>query len=156
MTFTWLVLHTFGLVLWIGGSLAVLAGASAAPRVDPAGLQGLLRGLAPIHRWLVGPGLMLTTGSGLFLALGMYRIEGAAEGGLSGSGSWVLVMILAGLAAALVGIVSVLPNAGRLGRMAAAEDDGRAARALLARLTRSTWISAALAVAAWVGGMLGR
>lgn len=156
MTFIWVVLHTFGLVLWIGGSLAVLVAAGAAPRLDAAGLQGLVRGLAPVHRWLVGPGLMLTTGSGLFLALGMYRIEGAAEGGLTGSGTWVLVMILAGLAAALVGIVSVLPDAGRLGRLAPLEDDGRTARALLARLTRSTWITVALALAAWVGGMLGR
>lgn len=156
MTIVWVVLHSFGMVLWIGGSLAAVAAAGAASRLEPAALLGLVRGLAPVYRWLVGPGLSLTTASGLLLALGMYRIEGAAEGGLTGSGVWVLVMILAGLAAALVGIVSVLPDAGRLNRLDPAEDDGRIAHALLAKLVRSTWLSALLALAAWLGGMLGR
>ena len=156
MTFTWVLLHSLGLVLWIGGSLAALTAAAAAPRLDPAGLLGLARGLAPIYRWLVGPGLILTTASGFLLALAMYRIEGAAEGGLSGSGIGVLVMIAAGLAAALVGVVSVLPDAGRLNRLDPVGDEGRTARALLARLVRSTWISGGLALAAWLGGMAGR
>ncbi len=156
MTYVWVVLHSFGLVLWIGGALAALAAAAAAHRLAAPGLLGLVRGLAPIYRWTVGPGLMLTTASGLLLALGMYRIEGAAEGGVTGSGAWVLLMILAGLAAALVGIVAVLPDAGRLNRLDPAQDDGRMARALLAKLARSTWISVGLALAAWVGGMLGR
>jgi hypothetical protein len=156
VTFIWVVLHSLGLVLWIGGSLAALAAVGTTGRLDPGGLLGAVRAIAPVYRWLVGPGLMLTTASGLFLALGMYRIEGAAEGGLSGSGTAVLVMILAGLAAALVGIVSVLPDAGRLNRLDPLQDDGRVTRALLAKLARSTWISSGLALVAWVGGMLGR
>ncbi len=156
MTYVWVVLHSLGLVLWIAEALAALAAAGTAARLDATGLLGLIRGLAPVYRWVVGPGLILTTASGLLLALGMYRIEGAAEGGVTGSGAWVLLMILAGLAAALVGIVAVLPDAGRLNRLDPAQDDGRMTRALLEKLGRSSWISVGLALAAWVGGMLGR
>src|SRR5690606_30306272 len=71
VTIVWVVLHSFGMVLWIGGSLAAVAAAGAASRLEPAALLGLVRGLAPVYRWLVGPGLSLTTASGLLLALGM-------------------------------------------------------------------------------------
>ena len=155
MTAVWAFLHEVGFLLWIGGSLAAIVVLGGLSRLDPPGLDGVTRVLVALHRWLLGPGVLITTASGLFLAFGMYRIEGVAEGGLSASGTWVLVMIVSGLLAAVVAIMAVLPDASHLARLDPAVDEGRVQRALLQRLRRRTWLMTALALLAWLGGRLG-
>lgn len=154
MTAIWAFLHEVGFLLWIGGGLAAIVVLGALSRLDPAALGGVTRVILALQRWLLGPGVLITTASGLFLAFGMYRIEGVAEGGLSASGTWVLVMIASGLLAAIVAIVAVLPDASHLARLDPA-GDGQVQRALLRRLRRRTWIMTALAMLAWLGGRLG-
>jgi hypothetical protein len=155
MNAIWAFLHEVGFLLWLGGGLAAIVALGGLSRLDPAGLAGVTRVLVALHRWLLGPGVLITTASGLFLAFGMYRIEGVAEGGLSASGTWVLVMIVSGLLAAILAIVTVLPDASHLARLDPSTGDGQLQRALLHRLRRRTWLMTALALLAWLGGRLG-
>jgi branched-subunit amino acid ABC-type transport system permease component len=155
MTAIWAFLHEVGFLLWLGGGLAAIVSLGALSRLDPPGLGGVTRVIVALHRWLLGPGVLITTASGLFLAFGMYRIEGVAEGGLSTSGTWVLVMIVSGLLAAIIAIVAVLPDASHLARLDPSAGDAQIQRALLQRLRRRTWLMTALALLAWLGGRLG-
>ena len=155
MTVIWAFLHEVGFLLWLGGGLSAIVVLGALSRLDTAGLGGVTRVVLALHRWLLGPGVLITTASGLFLAFGMYRIEGVAEGGLSSSGTWVLVMIASGLLAAIIAIIAVLPDASHLARLDPSAGDAQLQRALLQRLRRRTWLMTALAALAWLGGRLG-
>ena len=154
MTVIWAFLHEVGFLLWLGGGFSAIVVLGALSRLDTAGLGGVTRVVLALHRWLLGPGVLITTASGLFLAFGMYRIEGVAEGGLSASGTWVLVMITSGLLAAIIAIIAVLPDASHLARLDPS-GDAQLQRALLQRLRRRTWLMTALAALAWLGGRLG-
>jgi len=156
MSQAWMLLHDLGAALWIGGAWAAIAALSVAPRATGDALAGLVRAVQALTRLVVGPGMILTTAAGLLLAFDLYRIEARELGGVAGSETWLFAMIGAGLAAALLTIVSVLPDTARLSRYDAAAEDGRAVRWAIGRLMPKLWIGAALATLALVGGVLGR
>ncbi len=147
----WLSLHLVGFTAWIGGHLAVLALGQGARREELSQAGVVARGQAGIYRWLVGPGAMATTVSGMILTLQLYGE--ATSVGLSRP---LMLMQGLGLLAALVALIVSVPLASRLARLEPVGPSAALFGQLRRRLSLADQVTLALAVIALVAGAVGR
>ena len=145
MTF-WHLAHILGFTLWLGGGLAgMLVGIRGRAEDRPA--QALIvRLLHGIHRVLMLPGIALTIASGFYLSVP------AAKAGMPSS--WLMVMQLAGVIAALLVLFVSLPALGRLTRISPVGDTAPLFDALRKRGARAGMIAGGLGLISLLAGVL--
>jgi len=146
MTGIWRLLHYLGMVMWIGGSLAVMVGGLARRRLDRSLWSAIVESQSNIYRIVVGPGAILTVVSGAIMTLRLYN---ALAGGV---GPWMGLMQGAGVLAGLVVLLLALPTSARLSRIDPAGPDAAVFDALRRRLALYSTLGGMLAMAALVGG----
>jgi hypothetical protein len=106
----WLFLHIFGFGLWLGGGVALIVNGLAADKEGRPALALIMRLQSGIARFIVAPGALLTTLSGLMLTFG--NIHAPTMGN-----PWMATMQGLGLLAALLTLSISVPAAARLARL---------------------------------------
>jgi hypothetical protein len=147
----WIFAHLLGFVLWLGGGLAAMTLGLALKRAPREQLGPGVRQLAMLYQKLLLPGSVLTVASGLVLTMIIFGSAGTTAV-MSRS---LMTMQGVGLAAALVTLLVLVPNAGRLVRLdpiGQAEPFDAARR----RQARMGMISGLLGLIALAAGAIGR
>ena len=144
----WLFVHGLGTILWLGGGLATMVAGVAAKRFPPDQRLVAYRLTSAVQRVLVCPGALAVLISGIVLGMRFVR-EGAFP-------AWLILMMGAGVPAAVLALGVALPTAAQLGRL---ELDARGelpARfvTLRLRLVRMASIAGGLGLIALVAGTL--
>ena len=135
----WLLVHFLGFTLWLGAGTATMVAGITAKSWPAAERLAAYRLTGAVQRILVGPGAVAVIVSGLVLSLPL--IKSAAV-----SGSLMLMMVL-GLAGAVVAVGLSVPTAARLGRLEL-DPRGELPEAFGALRKRQIWTAS-------VGGGLG-
>jgi hypothetical protein len=146
----WIFVHLLGFVIWLGGGLSSMFIGLATKQDSPENLRPILRALAVNARMLLLPGSLATLVSGLVLSLIMY----GSAGGL-GVSPYLMAMQALGLIGAIVTLVFLVPNAGRLAQVDPATHPVQFAQ-MRQKQSRLGMISGLFAMAALVAGALGR
>ena len=125
----WVFIHLLGMVMWLGGGLAVMFAGLASKQFARDQLGSAARLLAVIHTKVIGPGAALVVLSGLILTMQLMSALGAGAGGTISP--WIMSMQGAGLLGAVLVIVVSVPGSIRAARLdpvsqAAAFDAARA------------------------------
>ena len=144
----WLFVHVLGTILWLGGGLATMVAGVAAKRLPPDQRLVAYRLTSAVQRVLVGPGALAVLISGVVLGMRFVR-EGAIP-------AWLMLMMGAGIPAAVLALGVALPTATQLGAL---ELDSRGVLpdrfvALRLRLVRMASIAGGLGLIALVAGTL--
>lgn len=106
----WLFVHVLGIALWLGGGLATMVVGVAAKRFSPESRLATYRLTSAVQRLLIGPGVIGAVFSGVVLSAPFIIQKGAVPG-------WLMLMMAAGIPAALIALGVTLPTAVRLGRL---------------------------------------
>ncbi len=149
MRHLWIFAHLLGFVLWLGGALAVMTLGLSLKRAPRDQLAQGVRFLALMNQRLILPGSVLTVASGLVLTMMMF---GSAMGAVSHA---LMTMQGAGLVAALLTLLVLVPNSGRLTRLDPVAQ-AQQFDALRSRQATVGMISGFLGMLALVAGALGR
>ncbi len=107
----WLVLHLLGYAVWMGAGFASMVSGVRGRRESRAVQGAVTRLQAALHQRLIGPAAIITLLSGIFLTA---RVMGADAAPPS---SWLMVMQVAGLAAALLVVFVSWPTSNRLAKI---------------------------------------
>lgn len=145
MTF-WHLAHILGFTLWLGAGLAAMLVGIRGRAEDRPSQALIVRMLHGIHRILMLPGIGLTIASGFYLSVP------AAKAGQPSS--WLMVMQLAGVIAALLVIFVSLPALGRLKRLSPVGDTATLFDALRRRQARAGMIAGNLGLISLLAGVL--
>lgn len=111
-------LHLIGIALWLGGGVWALVLLVAARGEDPAPRGDHLVLTTRLYGWIVAPGAMLATASGLALTMMAASAGYGARLGSTPLAAMQAIGVLAGVLELFVG----LPTAHRLGRVTALSD----------------------------------
>ena len=151
MSGIWRFVHYLAFIAWIGGALSAMVTGVALKRIDRTLWGAVADAQAAIYRTLVGPGAIITVGSGLIITMQMYS-------GLSGgqAGSWLGVMQGAGVLGALVTLLGAMPASVKLSRLEPLGRDAAAFDALRKRLAITGSIGGTLALIALLAAALYR
>jgi hypothetical protein len=141
----WHLAHVAGFVLWLGGGLAGMLVGIKGRAEDRPTQAVIVRLLAGIHRVVMFPGIILTVISG-----GALSVRAANSGEPS---SWLMLMQLTGVIAALLVLFVSLPALGRLIRLSPTGDTAPRFDALRKRQAMSGMIAGILGLIALVGGV---
>lgn len=145
--------HFLGQALWIGGAMTAMIIAVGVRRESSEVRAVTFRLLYRVHALIVGPGALLTVGTGLLMTM-QYASNGMS-GALSSPGLWI--MQGAGLIAGLLVLFISVPTAARLGSLAVASDDGRlppAFERLRSRQATVSSVAGALALLSLFAGVV--
>ena len=105
----WLFVHVLGIALWLGGGLATMVGGVAAKQFSHESRIAAYRVTSAVHRILIGPGAVAVVLSGVALSMRLVK-AGTVPG-------WLVLMISAGVLAAVVVLGITVPTSARLGRL---------------------------------------
>ena len=145
----WIFAHLLGFVLWLGGGVAAMMLGLALRRASRDQLGQGARYLAVLYQRLMMPGSVLTVASGLILTMIIY---GSGMGAVSHP---LMTMQAAGLLGAMLTLLMLVPNAGRLTRLDPVTQ-AQQFDALRQRQARIGMLSGLLGLIALVTGALGR
>jgi uncharacterized protein YybS (DUF2232 family) len=109
----WLFLHLLGFTLWLGGAIASMIVGIAAKREDRHGIGAVVRAQTQLTKIAIAPGALLTVLSGLILTFSTT----AQTGELVGFSLAFVIMQGAGILAALLTLLIMLPTSAKLGRL---------------------------------------
>ena len=148
-------LHMLGISLWVGGVLAALVIIGATPVSQPAVVRGAAyRLLGRVYAWIVAPGAIATTASGLGIT-----VIAASQGWGAGLGEpAVVAMQGVGLLAGILEIFVSFPMSQKLARVASVgEPDALPAVAelLRSRVAKVSGFALALVIVALYFGVAG-
>jgi uncharacterized membrane protein len=142
----WFLAHIGGFTLWLGGGLAAMVVGIRGRSEDRPTQAVVVRMLGVIHRALLLPGIVLTVLSGGYLS-----IPAAAAGMPS---SWLMVMQLAGVLAAILVLFVSLPTLGRLGRISPTGETAPLFDALRKKQAMAGMIAGTLGIIALFAGVV--
>lgn len=150
MRHLWIFIHLLGFTLWLGGGLSSMFIGIAARREPRENLAVVARMLATNSRILMLPGSLGTLVSGLVLTLMAYGGPGSS---LAVS-HWLMTMQAFGLIGAIITLVFLVPNGGRIAQV---DPVGQAAQfdRMRAKQARLGMISGLFGMAALIAGALG-
>lgn len=111
----WIFLHLAGMVMWLGGGLAVMFAGIASKQLPREQLGTVARLFAVIHARVIGPGAALVVLTGLVLTMELMSALGAGAGGTISP--WIMSMQGAGLVGAALVIVVSVPASMRAARL---------------------------------------
>lgn len=146
MNTIWYLAHISGFTLWLGGGLACMLIGIRGRQEDRPSQALIVRMLAGIHRTILFPGILLTVISGGALS------PAAANAG--GPSSWLMLMQVAGVLAAILVLFVSLPTLGRLNRLSPTGDKAAMFDALRKRQAMAGMIAGMLGLLALLGGVL--
>ncbi len=152
MSRAWLFLHLLGFTMWLGGAIAAMVIAVAAKQEDRGGLGAVVRAQVKLTKIVIAPGALLTLLSGIILTFSVT----AQMGELAGFSFWLVVMQAAGVIAALLTLLIVLPTAARLGRLDPTGEGARYFDELRARQRIVASISGTFGLIALLAGAMVR
>jgi Predicted integral membrane protein (DUF2269) len=145
MTF-WYLAHIAGFTLWLGGGLAGMLVGIRGRKEDRPTQAVIVRLLAGIHRSIMLPGIILTIISG-----GVLSVPAAQAGAPS---SWLMLMQVCGVFAAILVLFVSLPTLGRLTHLSPTGESASRFDALRKRQAMAGMIAGALGLLALIGGVL--
>ncbi len=105
----WLFVHVIGFTLWLGGGIATMVAGVGAKNLAPAPRLTAYKLIGAVQRILVGPGAVAVVLSGVILSV-RYMKQGDVPG-------WLMLMMTAGILAALGAVGVSVPTAARLARL---------------------------------------
>jgi uncharacterized membrane protein len=112
--------HFLGLAAWIGGALAIMVIANVMWQSDAARREALAAVLAQMNGYVVAPGAVVTTATGVLLTMTMTS-RGMGEV-LARPG--MVIMQVAGVAAAVLAIFAGVPTANQVATVMRRLGDG--------------------------------
>lgn len=145
----WLFLHILGFGLWLGGGIAILLHGLAAEKEGRPALGLITRLQSGVARFVVAPGALLTTLSGLMLTFG--NIHSPTMGN-----PWMATMQGMGILAALLTLSISVPAAARLARLDPMGQHATFVDRLRKRQRLVGMISLAMGLVALLGGAMYR
>ncbi len=146
MNSLWFLAHIAGFTLWLGGGAACMLIGIRGRSEDRPTQAVIVRMLGGVHRTLMLPGIVLTVLSGGYLSVA------AANGGMPSS--WLMVMQLCGVLAAILVLFVSLPALGRLNRIAPTGETAPVFDALRKRQSMAGMIAGNLGIIALIAGVL--
>ena len=151
MRHLWIFLHLLGFVMWLGGALGnMMIGIRA--RSEPRDqLNAVARSLGVVYRTIILPGSLLTVVSGLILTMIVF----GAPGAMQTMSRWLMAMQGAGLLAALITLIFVVPTAAKVTRVDAVTQAAQF-DALRKKVARLGMLSGALGMLALLAGAMSR
>ena len=144
--------HTLGFVLWMGGSFAEMGTGLLMQRLARNELGVAMTVQGRLLRGMILPGVVMVVLSGLLMTL---RLYGSATA-VSGFPMSLMVMQAAGLFAAGITLVVMVPTLTRLSRLDPAGPHAALFDALRRRMRMTGMVAGALAVVALIGGVMMR
>jgi len=138
--------HIGGFTLWLGGGLAAMLVGIRGRREDRPTQAVIVRLLAGIHRSLMLPGIILTVLSGGYLSAPAARA--------AAPDSWLMLMQVGGVLAAILVLFVSLPALGRLSHMSPTGETATLFDALRKRQAMAGMIAGMLGLLALLGGVL--
>ncbi len=142
----WHLAHIAGFTLWVGGGLAAMLVGIRGRQEDRAAQAIIVRLLTGIHRTLMLPGIGLTILSG-----GYFSIPAARAAAPS---SWLMLMQVAGVIAAILVLFVSLPALSRLTRISPVGETAPAFDGLRRRVATSGMVAGTLGLLALISGVL--
>lgn len=144
-----MVAHLFGVVAWMGGAFAMMTIGMAAAREPREHLALTTRLQGAIVRGLVLPGAVTVVVSGLILTLSMY-----GQAATTGMPQRLMVMQGAGIVAAVVVLVVIVPTSARIQRLDPVGEYAPLFDALRRRLKVAGMVAGVLGLIALVAGAI--
>ena len=141
----WLVAHLLGVVAWMGGAFSMMALSMAAAAEARNHLALVVRLQGALVRGLVLPGAVMAVASGLMLTLSMY-----GQAASMGVPRRLMVMQGAGILAAVIVLVVIVPTAARIQRLDPVGEYAPLFDALRRRLRLAGMVSGVLGLIALV------
>jgi len=148
--------HYLGMAMWIGGWLAMLLLVVKARSESPQVRASLFGVLARAYTVVIGPGAILTLGSGILWSMAIVG-AGDMQSRVAPIGLWV--MTAAGFVGGLLVVFVALPTAARLRSVAAPTADGQVLPAFeqqRKRLIAVSYVAGVLALVALFASVLAR
>ena len=142
----WHLAHIAGFTLWVGGGVAAMTVGIRGKREDRASQAIIVRLLAAIHRLLMLPGIVLTVLSGGYLSV--------PAANATAPSSWLMLMQIAGVIAAILVLFVSLPALSRLTRISPVGETGPAFDGLRKRVATSGMVAGTLSLLALIAGVL--
>lgn len=142
----WYLAHIAGFTLWLGGGLSAMLVGIRGRREDRATQAVIVRLLAAIHRVVMFPGIILAVASG-----GALSPQAANNGQPS---SWLILMQIAGVLAAILVLFVSMPTLSRLTRTPPTGETAPRFDSLRARLAASGAIAGTLGLVSLIAGVL--
>lgn len=132
-------LHVLGIGFWLGGVAAALVLGGVQAKEPPAIRASAYRTMGRIYAWIVAPGAILTTGSGLAFTM---MVASAGYGARLGEPA-VAAMQGIGLLAGLLEIFVSFPTSQRVARVATVADGGELPPSVERLVSRTVSVSGA-------------
>lgn len=137
--------HIAGFTLWVGGGVAAMLVGIRGRREERAAQALVVRLLAGIHRAVMLPGIILTVLSG-----GWLSIPAARQASPS---SWLMLMQIAGVLAAILVLFVSLPTLAKLNRIPPTGETAPIFDVLRKRQAMAGMIAGALGLIALLSGV---
>jgi hypothetical protein len=145
-----MLLHLGGFTLWLGGGIAAMIMGIRGRREDRY-IQGAYARLqAALHRIMIGPGVILTVGSGIFLSLYQYA-DPAMPPSL-----WLMVMQGLGLVSGAIAVLVSWPTVHRLAKLEPVGETAALFDALRGRQAKAGMIWGLLGLVSLIAGVVNR
>ncbi len=145
MTGLWYLAHIAGFTLWVGGGVGAMTVGLRGKKEDRAAQAIIVRLLAAIHRTVMLPGIVLTILSGGYLSI-------PASQAVSPS-SWLMLMQVAGVLAAILVLFVSLPALAKLSRISPTGETAPVFDTLRKRQAMAGMIAGALGLIALLSGV---
>ena len=142
----WVLAHTLGFTLWLGGGLAGMLVAIRGRQEDRPTQAVIVRLVTGVHRLLMFPGILLTLASGIALSIPAAKATAPS--------AWLMVMQVAGVLAAILVLFVSLPTLARLNRIPPTGDTAPLFDALRKRQALAGMIAGNLGLLALLSGVL--
>ncbi|HWA56530.1 MAG TPA: hypothetical protein VG692_04710 [Gemmatimonadales bacterium] len=142
----WYLAHIAGFTLWVGGGAAAMLVGIRGKREDRAAQAFVVRLLTGIHRVLMLPGIVLTILSGGYLSVPASRAA-------TGPSSWLMLMQITGVIAAILVLFVSLPALSRLSRISPLGDTAPVFDGLRKRVATSGMVAGTLGLIALISGV---
>ncbi len=142
----WYLAHIAGFTLWVGGGVSAMTVGIRGKKEDRASQAIIVRLLAGIHRILMLPGIVLTVLSGGYLSI-------PAANGVAPS-SWLMLMQITGVIAAILVLFVSLPTLSRLTRVSPVGETAPVFDGLRKRVATSGMVAGTLSLLALIAGVL--
>lgn len=138
--------HIAGFTLWVGGGAGAMIVGLRGKREDRASQALVVRLLTGIHRTVMLPGIILTILSGGYLSIPASQAASPS--------SWLMLMQVAGVLAAILVLFVSLPTLSRLNRISPTGETAPLFDALRKRQAMAGMIAGTLGLIALLSGVM--
>jgi hypothetical protein len=146
LTGLWNLAHILGFTLWVGGGAGAMLVGIRGRAEDRAAQALVVRLLAGIHRVVMFPGIILTVLSGGYLSGAAAKTDAPS--------SWLMLMQVAGVIAAILVLFVSLPALGKLVRLSPTGETAPIFDALRKRQATAGMIAGILGLISLISGVL--